>query len=71
MALHPTYECHCPDPRPMTYMGEDTGLCIACHYVYDPDLYERRLRQHANVRFEENETLEAYLKRVDPNYPKD
>lgn len=65
-ALHPSYECHCEAPSPRKEMGQDSGLCQACGYIYDPNLYEMRLRQFTpNYTYE---SLDEYLRVADPAY---
>jgi hypothetical protein len=61
------YLCQCMGPRPLMYLGEDTGLCLVCRMIYDPNLYERRLRQHV-PEFEEGEELHEFLLRYDSTY---
>lgn len=66
MALHPSYECQCHIPRPLIVDDEDSGLCAACSYVYDPRLYEMRLRQHVEgFRWG---SLDEMLIEIDPAY---
>lgn len=64
--LHEGYLCPCNVPKPLMVDGEDSGLCFFCSMVYDPDLYERRLRQHVEGFGDGN--LHDFLMRVDPRY---
>jgi hypothetical protein len=64
--IHDSYLCKCEVPKPVIYLGEDTGLCLFCRFIYDPNLYERRLRQHVKD-FGEGD-LHDFLMRADPNY---
>jgi hypothetical protein len=65
-ALHEAYECRCEHPHPQIVKGEDSGLCQGCGLIYDPRLYETRLRQH--VKGWDYDSLDAYLREVDSNY---
>jgi hypothetical protein len=48
------------------HLGEDTGLCQGCNYIYDENLYEMRLRQHTpNYTYD---TLDDFLRVFDPQY---
>jgi hypothetical protein len=64
--LHQSYRCQCTVPRPRMEMGQDSGLCEGCTFIYDENLYERRLRQYTpNYTFE---TVHDYLMSRDPYY---
>jgi hypothetical protein len=65
--LHDNYRCSCQVPRPLQFMGEDTGLCLGCTLVYDEQLYEMRLRQHVpNYTFD---SVDDYIRSINPSYP--
>lgn len=66
--IHPSYMCSCEVPKALVYLGQDTGLCLYCRQIYDPQLYEMRLREHVS-NFGEGD-LQDFLIRIDPNYRK-
>jgi hypothetical protein len=64
--LNPAYQCQCQVTVPLMHLGEDTGLCQGCNYIYDENLYEMRLRQHTpNYTYD---TLDDFLRVFDPQY---
>jgi hypothetical protein len=66
MALHTSYKCSCDIPSPRMVKGQDSGLCTGCGWVYDPRLYEMRLREHcAGIT---GDDLDEILRSVDPYY---
>lgn len=65
-AVHDDYICKCKTPRLQKYLGEESGLCTICGYIYDARLYETRLRQH--VEGFTYEDLDSFLRDVDPIY---
>lgn len=74
-ALHDSYRCQCTHPSPKLVMGEDSGLCASCGYIYDERLYEMRLRKYTpnfngicGHSDDSEATLDDYLRAVDPHY---
>jgi len=46
--LNDAFVCKCVTPRLQRHIGEDTGLCGICGFVYDEPLYWMRVQQHVS-----------------------